>query len=271
MTTANAEKTIISEAQISEGLHELKTLLIDTMPCSPAMRSLITCWVISSFMREELDDRGLLMIIGSSGIGKSKILERWSCLLDAFPSVLGGSVAAYRRLATKEPIVLIDNLENRDLIGSRQDFLKCLAGSAANPNSSNNINPERLSALGMISAIEPFPESAPELRVRTFTIKCESEYRQNVYIHDDCLKEISAKRESILLAIQSLVDQEIWHMLTAARSYWMSDIRSYRRPNARLDNHLCMMVIIAEVLSNYIPMGYEGAKLNVTLQKWLSV
>lgn len=271
MTTDIAEKTEIPKAQIREGLYEMKTLLIDTMPCSPVMRSFITCWVISSFMRDELKDKGLLQIVGSSGIGKSKILERWSCLLDAFPSVGGGTVAAYRRLATKQPIVFIDNLENRDLIESRQDFLKFLAGSAANANSSNEINLERLSALGMISAIEPFPESTPELRARTFTIKCEREYRQDVYIHNDCNQEIAAKRDIILLAVQGLVDQEIWHMLTAARPYWMRDIRSYCRPNTRLDNHLCMMVIIAEVLSNYIPMGCEGHKLNVTLQKWLSV
>lgn len=272
MNETTAKQEIVTEMQISKGLFELEKLLINTMPFSPSIKYLVVCWVISSFMREDLREKGLLQVIGSSGTGKSKVLERWNYLFNTLLCVGGGTITANRRLATKDPVLFIDNIENRDLITSRRDFLIGLATSAYTPPTNKApFKSERFSSLLMLSSIEPFPEAFPELINRTFTVKCESSFRQGLYIHSDCLKEIADKRESIFLSIEGLVEQKIKPALKEDRVYWMTKIKSIA-PDTRFEDHLYMMVVIMEALSVYIPIRKGSYILSPeqALDQWLS-
>lgn len=274
MTKAKVNQEIITEMQISKGLFELEKFLINTMPCSPSMRYLVTCWVISSFMRDDLREKALLHIVSSSGIGKSKVLERWSYLLDSLLCIGGGTITAQQRLAVKVPIIFTDSIENRDLFKSRRDFLVNLAMSNVRPVASHRSTDEvdliRFTALGMLSGIEPFPESMPELINRTISVECSAAYRTNNYIHSDCLKEIASFRDSMLLAIKGLIEQKIKPALEEDRGFWLTKIKAIA-PDNRLEDHLYMMVIIMEALSVYIPIK-DGSYIlspEQVLDQWL--
>ena len=254
MSNAKEEQAVATKKQISKGLFELEKLLIKPMPFSPSISYLVACWVISSFMKEDLMEKGLLQVIGSSGTGKSKVLERWNFLFNTLLCIGGGTIAATRRLATKDPILFIDNIENRDLLAGRRDFLVDVSMSAyTHTVNKEAVNTERFLSLVMLSGIEPFPEKFPELINRTFPAKCESAFRQGVYVHSDYLKEIADKRDSILLAIEGLVNQKIRPALKEDRAFWMGKITAIA-PDSLLKDHLCMMAIIMEALFVYIPV-----------------
>ena len=270
-----AYKPTTSEA---EGFRALKKHLMDPMPCEPAQRYFLACWVLSTFLINYQTDRGLVQIIGSSQVGKSKVAERWSQLVYGETFIGRGTGAAAKRIATRNPIIFLDNIENQNLNQPVVDFLLFLANSAMTPKaaagSDTDVVYQKLDSMGMITSIEPFPGKYPELINRTFPIICEGRYRmEGGYVHSECLGDILRDRPMMISAILKMIGREVLPRMKE-RTFWMQEINTHfpGHNKERNNEHLCTMMIILEALLKHIPVNKEHpAKKDAAmiLKKWI--
>ncbi|MCK5017995.1 MAG: hypothetical protein KAS32_13145, partial [Candidatus Peribacteraceae bacterium] len=174
------------DAVEAEGFSAIKKYLMDCAPCELPQRYFIVCWFISNFMIDYFSDRGIVQIIGSSGLGKSKIPERMSTLLFGQNLVGQGTGSADVRIASQDPLNFQDNLENKDLTQSKINFFLLLANAAtknkAKAGSDTAVVGQKLNSLCVVTSIEPFPGKWPELINRTFSIILEGKYSLTNYV-----------------------------------------------------------------------------------------
>ncbi len=262
----------------TEGVQALKDLIMDATPCEGPQRYFLLCWAISIFMLNYQGDRGLMQVIGSSGTGKSKVAERVSYLIYGESYVGKGTGAAETRVATSNPVVFLDNLENRNLTQPTVDFLLFIANSAHRPKaksgSDTDVIYQRLQSFGMVTSIEAFPGRYPELINRTFPLVLEKGYRQHGYMHDEVIREIHKKRNLMLSAIFRLLAQDVLPRL-AERQDWSKYIQT-KHPGhnkERNNEHICTMLLILEGLLKYIPLRNDSREPKAQgadiLGKWI--
>jgi hypothetical protein len=247
----------------AEGIRAVKTLCMDTMPCEPAQRYFVACWMLSAFMMGYQSDRGLVQVLGGSAIGKSKVAERWSQLLYGEVYIGKGTGAASTRIATRNPVIFLDNVENKDLNKGVVAFLLFLANSSMTPKASQqndtDVIYQKLNSMGMVTSIEPFPGRWSELINRTFPIMCEKRYRmEGGYVHTECLGNISKKRPLMIASILGMLSKDVLPNLEE-RVFWSKLINGeFPGHNKERNNeHLTTMAIILEALLRYIPVNKD--------------
>ncbi|MCK4786228.1 MAG: toprim domain-containing protein [Desulfobacteraceae bacterium] len=263
----------------AEGFRALKTHLMDSTPCDLPQRYFMACWTISVFLINLQSDRGLLQVIGSSGLGKSKVAERISQLVYG-ENYLGSSTgAADVRIATKSPVVFLDNVENRDLSKGKIDFMLLLATSTMKPKAAAGSDTEviyqKLNAMGIITAIEPFPGKYPELINRTFPLILIGREKKKGYMHDEVMRAILKDRDVMLSAIFMLIGKKVLPKL-ADRTYWSQFLQSEfaGHNKERMNEHLCTMMVILEALLEYIPIDKSEKdtrkQASIMLKDWIN-
>lgn len=265
---------MMSEA---EGFAALKRLLMDTTPCDGPQRYFLICWMISTFMMHYQSDRGLLQVIASSKIGKSKVAERISQLFYGESYVGKGTGAAETRVATANPILFLDNVENRNLTLGTVDFLLLLANSSHKPKAKSGSDSEvlyqKLFTMCIITSIEAFPGKIPELVNRTFPLMLEPQYKLHGYMHDEIMREIAKKRGMILSSIFRSIAQEILPRLSE-RVDWSKYIQTRHsgHDKDRNNEHICTMMIILEALLIHIPWKKDlpvKSQASELLDRWI--
>ncbi|MDP2167955.1 MAG: CHC2 zinc finger domain-containing protein [Thermodesulfovibrionales bacterium] len=255
----------------AEGFRAMKSLLMDTSPCEGPQRYFLLCWTISTFLMNYQTDRGLLQIIGSSSTGKSKVAERISQLLYGESFIGKGTGAAETRVAVSNPVLFLDNLENRNLTQGTVDFLLFVANSAHKPKaksgSDTDVLYQKLNTMGVITSIEEFPGRLPELINRTFPLILETQYKQTGYMHDETMRAILKKRNAMLSAIFGMLAKDTLPRL-AERADW-SKFLSTRFPGhnkERNNEHICTMLLILEGLLKHLPFHAKGGAVPVKKQ-----
>lgn len=254
-----AYQTNDSEA---EGFKLIKSLIMDTSPCEKAQRYFLVCWMISIFLMDYQSDRGLLQIIAHTKIGKSKVAERISYLVYGANFVGKGTGAAETRIASNNPVIFLDNVENRNLTQALVDFLLFIANSTHKPKSKSGSDTEvlyqKLSAMAIITSIEAFPGKLPELLNRTFPVILDARYKVHGYMHDECVRSIVKHRNVMLSAIFQMIGRSVLPKL-GDRAEWsrklQMDFPGHNKD--RMNEHLCMMLIILEGVLEHLPWAPE--------------
>jgi DNA primase len=261
------------------GFTRLKTLLMDTAPAELPQRYFLTCWMISTFLMNYSTDRGLLQALGSTKVGKSKVPERMTTLIYGESFVGKGTGAAETRLATNNPLIVLDNLENRNLLQGTVDFLLFMANSAHKPKAKAGSDTEvlfqKLNAMCMITSIEAFPGKLPELVNRTWPLMLEKEFKQPGYMHDETMRQIKKHRNEILSDIFRMISLKVLPRLER-RKFWSEYLQTKHAGHNkdRNNEHLCTIILILEALLEHIPLAHcpdPIEKQAITLvDKWIA-
>jgi DNA primase len=242
----------------AEGFAALKRLLMDTTPCEMPQKYFLICWMISLFLMDLQGDRGLMHIIGSSGLGKSKVAERVSYLIYGESYVGKGTGAAETRVATSNPILFMDNLENRNLTLGVLDLLLFIANSQHKPKAKSGSDTEvlyqKLKTMCLSDGIEPFPGRHPELISRTFPLILDARFKMHGYMHDETVRQILKSRNLMLSSILRMIGHDVLPRL-AERSDWSKKLQTdYPGHNKERNNeHICTMLLILEGVLKYLP------------------
>lgn len=267
-------------ASEAEGFAALKELLMDTTPADTPQKYFLICWLLSTFVMNYQTDRGLLQIIGSTQTGKSKVAERMSQLVFGESYVGKGTGASETRVATSAPMVILDNLENKNLAQGTVDFLLFIANSANKPKaksgSDTDVLFQKLNTMAVITSIEAFPGRLPELINRTFALLLEGVYRQHGYMHDECMRQITKHRNLILSAVFKMIAKDVLSRLSERKDWSKHIQQQYPGHNKERNNeHLCTMMLLLEGLLKYIPKSKDKDKPIKTqaseiLHAWIS-
>ncbi len=249
----------ISNTSEAEGFHALKTLLMDPTPAEIPQRYFYICYGISIFLTKYQSDKGNMQVIGGTSMGKSKVAERLSQLIYGAPYIGKGTGAAETRVAIANPIVFLDNVENRNLNQAVVDYFLAIANTALKPKakagSDTEVLYQRLDAFCMTTAIEAFPGKYPELVNRTWPLILEPRFKSNGYMHDQTMGDIRKQRDMMLSAIFKLISHKVLPRLER-RKFWSQYLQSKHAGHnkERNNEHLCTIIIILEALLEYLPL-----------------
>ncbi|MBI5189926.1 MAG: hypothetical protein HZA22_04570 [Nitrospirae bacterium] len=255
--------TFQQDADVRGALRALETLIFNNLACEREVRYLVMTWLIYFIFIDFNKTRGLMKFTGPAASGKSTGATLLSYLLYAKDLTGQSSAAASFSEGAQVPLIIQDNIENRDLNKQLVNFLLLGANSAPRSKrkggTDSGVVTETIKALILITAIEPFPGTLPELISRTYEVIFEKRYQHPGFVEDEVIREIVKKRDLILSGVLKMAALEILPRLDR-RSAWLSVLQlKYAGHNkARTNEFLSLLLVILESLVKYIPLYPEG-------------
>lgn len=248
----------------AEGMAPLKEHFFDNLSCEREVRYFVLSWVIYFLLIDFNKNKGLLHCIGASASGKSTAVSLASQIIYGQDLVGQASAAASFSEGANAPLVIQDNIENRDLTKQMVNFLLLAANSAMKKKrksgtDSDNVG-ERAKAMVVLTSIEPIPGSMPELVNRVFPVIFEHKHQTKGFVEDEASRGLIKKRNVILSGVMKLVAHQILPKLPA-RADWLTFINvQYPQHNKRRANEfLSTILVILEAVLEFIPYYPKGS------------
>ncbi len=253
----------LPDAEIQEGMTLLKELVFDNLAVRKEQRFLIICWLISGFCPDLAPYQFLMKFEGYASSGKSTAAKLATALMYKSEDLSDNSAAAAFSSAAKNPMVVIDNLENKDLNRGLQKFLLLAATRGQKEKRKGGSDTDTIEesprALVCVTAIEPF--TLAELISRTFVLPFDRRVHGSDNFHEsDVLEQIKKKRDLILSAILRFLQKEILPNLDQRKEFMTILNKQFKgHSKDRTNAYLAVLMLILEKMLKYIPY-YEGAQ-----------
>ena len=246
---------------IRTGLQELKRLVMDNMTCEREQRYFIICWFISAFLLDFMPYMALMKFSGASDSGKTTTAKFLS-MLTYGQEVLGTiSAAAAYSAASQNPMVILDNLEEKNRNKSMKDFLLlCATGGSkekrAGGTDSDTVQ-EKPRSLVLITAIEPLEE--PELINRTVDINFGKQHKHDRFIETEALRGLVKHRDSIMSAILMLIQRDILPNMDEGLKANLGILKKEYKGHSksRVDEYIALLMFILEKIIPHMPFKGE--------------
>jgi DNA primase len=248
----------LPDADIQEGLTLFKELVMDNMACEKKQRYFIASWLMSAFLTDFSSVQGHMKFAGSAGSGKSTTAELISSLLYGKDSLEDPTGAAAYSMAAQNPLLVIDNLESKDLTRTMQKFLLLAAtrgGKAKRASGSDSaMVKERPRALICITAIEPF--TLPELISRIYDIWFDRrKFPSPNFYKAETFRQLKKKRDLILSAMIKFIQSEVLCNIERLGEYMsVLNIDYPGHSKDRTNEYLALLSLILNRLLKYIPL-----------------
>lgn len=247
----------LPDADIQEGMDLFRSLVIDNMACEKKQRYFIACWLISAFLTDFSSVQGHMKFAGSAGSGKSTTAELISSLMYGKDSLEDPTGAAAYSMAAQNPLLVIDNLESKDLTRTMQKFLLLAAtrGGKAKRTSGSDSGTvkERPRALICITAIEPF--TLPELISRIYDIWFDRrKWPAENFYKAETHRQLKKKRDLILSSIIKFIQAEVLVNIDRLPEYMtVLNVEYPGHSKDRTNEYLALLSLILNRLLKYIP------------------
>ena len=198
--------TYESDTDIFEAEIKFDELITENLTCSEPERLIIKLWTSSFLLIDYLHSKAILRFEGTQGSGKSSASDLISYLVYGKDWKKRPTTASNYTDATHNPVLIIDNIETKDLSQSFSDFLLTASTGIVKEKrkmgTDSEVITERANCLININGIEPLSgPSAPEILTRTFICNFEERYFQKGFIKTETLEEIKKYRNMILSGI----------------------------------------------------------------------
>lgn len=251
----------LPDTEIQEGMTLLKELIFDNMAVKREQRYLILSWLISGFCPDLAPYQFLMKFEGYASSGKSTTAKLITALAYKTEDLSDNSAAAAFSSAAKNPLVVIDNLEHKDLNRGLQKFLLLAATRGQKEKRKGGSDTDTIEesprALICITAIEPFVLS--ELISRTFVLGFDRRvYGSDNFHESDVVEQIKKKRDLILSSFLRFIQRDILPHLDQRKEF-MTILNKQFKGHAkdRTNAYLALLMLILEKMLKYIPF-YEG-------------
>lgn len=203
-----------SEADINEAVRTIENLISRNLACDPKMRRMIPAWLMCFLLRGFSDTCPMLRLEGQSGSGKTTASKMLSTLLfkDQWQKV--STVAANYSDATRNPMVLLDNLEVANTTNDLITFLLLSVSGATREKriigTDSDTVIERPQALICSTGIEPLGGEYSEVQNRSLVVNFDRAFQRTArdgYHETTILHEIKESRDLIMSAIFKLTSR----------------------------------------------------------------
>lgn len=252
------------DVDMGDGMTALGDLVLNNIPCDKKQAYLVLCWMISGLVPDYAPYQALMKFSGVSGGGKSTAAKLVSTLIYGDGELGDPTGAAAYSLASNNPLLVIDNLEGRDVTRTIQKFLLLLAtrGSKEKRTSGteSDTTQESPRALGCITAIEPF--TLPELINRTYDVLFDrNRWGREDFFEAEILEQLKKKRNLILSSLLKFVQKEILPNLDKRREYMIILRKEYKgHAKERTNEYMALLMMILERILVYIPFYDDDMK-----------
>lgn len=254
----------LPSATEAEGMAALRDYLFENLSCEREMRYFILAWVLSILLVDFNKNRALLHCTGASASGKSTAVSLISQLVYGQDLVGQSSAASSFSEGSHAPLVIQDNIENRDLTKQMVNFLLLAANSATKKKrkggTDSDVVTEKISAMVVLTSIEPIPGSVPELVNRTFQIIFEHRWHGKGFVEDEASRGLTKKRNVVLSAIMRMIAHKVLPRLES-RAEWLTYINTEfpKHNKARTNEYISTLLVVLEAVLGFIPYYPAGS------------
>lgn len=251
----------LPDTDIQEGFSLLKELVFDNLAVKKEQRFLILSWLISGFCPDLAPYQFLMKFEGYASSGKSTAAKLITALIYKTEDLSDNSAAAAFSSAAKNPVVVIDNLEHKDLNRGLQKFLLLAATRGQKEKRKGGSDTDTIEesprALICVTAIEPFTLS--ELITRTFVLPFDRRVHGSDNFHEsDVVENIKKKRDLILSAILKFIQTEVMPNLDHRKEFMTILNKQFKgHSKDRTNAYLAVLMLILERMLKYIPYYAE--------------
>jgi DNA primase len=248
----------LPDTEIQDGVLALKELVMDNLCCEPKQRYFILCWLFSAFLLDYVPSQAHMKFSGSSGGGKTSAAKLLTALLYGSDHISDPTAAAAYSMASQNPLLVVDNLESRDVTRGMQKFLLDSATRGEKnkrlTGTSSDIADEAPRALVCITAIEPF--TLPELINRTYDIWFDyKSYGNEGYYETEIIRGIKRKRDLILSAMLKFTQSCLLPNIDTCHDFVIVLRKDFKgHSKERSNEFLALLMMILEKLMEYLPL-----------------
>lgn len=251
---AISEKPSTSPA---EGLKLLKGLFMDNLAMQEEDRYLLVCWLSAIFFRDYVRPKPIVRLLAKTASGKSTSSKLVSVLLygEELLSHSASTLAATYEMSVRFPLVLMDNLETRNMTPNLEDFLLVAAtgGMKAKRQMSTDsgLIMQQTNSLVLTNGIEPF--SRHELIDRTMEIDLDLEkYGSAGFQEARVFHQLKASRQQIFASILFLLYKYVMPRIRKGEIARIMKEFS-RHGKERFNEYLALMCLVLDAFWGYLP------------------
>lgn len=261
-----------SEVNVREAMGLLKELVFDNLPCCKGDRYFILGWVLTAFLRDYARNRTILKLSGGSDSGKSTAAKLITTLVTGRPDLEASRVVRDLFIrGSVSPVLVLENLEARDITTSLLRFMLCAASGVNNTRRKLYTNSERitdgLNCLLCVTSIDPF--RILELVNRSFSVEMSREhFGAEAFDETAVIRRIGENRSRILSALFRVMADMILPELGDTRDRIMRYLRTRHRGHftQRCDESTVLSLIWARVLQGFFERVDDSQAL---LDSWV--
>jgi len=249
--------TFLPDADIQEGMTALKELVFDNLAVERKQKYLILAWMLSGLCPDLSPYQFLMKFSGYASSGKSTAAKFITSLFFGSDQLSDPSGAAAFSAASQNPVLVIDNLENKDLTRGMQKFLLLAATRGQKEKRKGGTDTQTIDesprALICVTAIEPFTLS--ELISRTFEIPFDRRvFGSDSFYESEVLEQLKKKRDLIMSALLRFIQREVLPNLEERREFMTILNRQYKgHAKDRTNAYLALLMLILTKMLKYIP------------------
>jgi hypothetical protein len=243
---------------VSEGLGHLRNLFLDNLPMQEEDKYLLICWMSAIFFRGYIKPKPLMRFMAKTASGKSTSSKLVSLLMygEELLSHSASTVAATYEMSNRYPLLMLDNLETRNMNPQLEDFLLVAAtgGMKAKRQMSTDVGLviQHTDSLVLSNGIEPF--NRHELIDRTMEIELDlDKYARKGFQEAKMISGLKAERQKILSAILFLIQRYVIPRVKKGEvSRIMKEFGQHGK--TRFNEYLALMSIVLDAFWGYMPM-----------------
>ncbi len=240
------------------GLALLKRFFMNNLAMQDEDKYMLVCWLASIFFRDHVRPKPIVRFLAKTASGKSTSSKLVSMLLygEELLSHSASTVAATYEMSNKYPLLILDNLETRNMTPQLEDFLLVAATGGMKAKrtmaSDTGLIMQPVNSLVLTNGIEPF--SRHELIDRTMEISLDLEkYSNDNYQETRVFTGLREGREEIMSALLYLMQR---YVLPRVRKGEIARIMKEfgQHGKERFNEYLAVMCIVLDALWGYMPL-----------------
>lgn len=266
----------LPNADRKEGMRKVKELIFDNLACNESNRYYVLSLLIFVFFSELVNARGITKFSGNEGTAKSFAARLCSYLMFGDDCLLQASVASLRAEASKNPLMILDNLEQSSITKELTNFMLGSATNVSYQKRDSNTNSGNIVEINksniVVTSIEPFTLS--ELISRTLDISFDKQYRNKNFQGETSVKtQILQYRNLIVSAIFDIIAFDILPTFEQdqAQIYKFLNLERLGHSKERLNELLACRYLCCKAIVKYIPhSAYKGENAaQLILDDWI--
>lgn len=242
----------------SDGLRHLRELFMDNLAMQEEDRYLLICWLFSIFFRDYVKPKPIVRLLAKTASGKSTSSKLVSVLLygEELLSHSASTIAATYEMSNRYPLLLLDNLETRNMTPMLEDFLLVAATGGMKAkrmmNTDSGLMLQQTNSLVLTNGIEPF--SRHELIDRTMEIDLDlDKYGSKSFQEARVFHQLKTYRREIFSAVLFLIHR--YAMPRIRKGEIVRIMKEFsRHGKERFNEYLAVMCIVLDAFWGYMPL-----------------
>ncbi len=249
---------------------EFDRLVLQNLACSRLDQLLCGCWVLCYPLIDFIRTRPHLRFEGISGAGKTRGLELLSHFVYGDTQLKMGTDAANYADASRNPIVMLDNVETKNFSRGLADFfLTAVTGIRREKRRSGTLHDtvdEKVSCLLATTGIENLGKT--EHINRMLIVEFDRWKFRSPNWSERVYSEITASRPELCSAHMMLASRVLARIAASGFEYWVDWLES-EHPGHTKDRANSFLALMALILDELLPIIQPDMKTEEVLSQWV--